>query len=148
MLVWIHGGAFLNGSGAVTAYDGTTFARDGVVTVTISYRLGTDGFLFTAADRAAGTANLGLQDMVAALRWVQQNIGRLGGDPSMVTVAGESADLDAVVTAAGQLFGQVQPRRCSSMSGPVPSRPLSPRTRPPTPWLPSLAVEARRRRTV
>jgi para-nitrobenzyl esterase len=98
VLVWVHGGSFLFGSGSVTAYDGSAFARDGVVCVTINYRLGAEGFLFTEADFEDGAANLGLQDMVAALHWVQENIATFGGDPSRVTLAGESAGGIAVTT--------------------------------------------------
>jgi para-nitrobenzyl esterase len=88
VFVWIPGGAFVNGSGAVPVYDGATFARDGVVCVTINYRLGVDGFLQFPD---GGPANRGLLDQVAALRWVQDNIAAFGGDPGRVTVGGESA---------------------------------------------------------
>jgi para-nitrobenzyl esterase len=98
VLVWIHGGSFMNGSGSVLEYDGSAFARDGVVCVTINYRLAAEGFLFTGQDAAAGTANLGLQDQVAALRWVRDNIAAFGGDPARVTVAGESAGAMSVTT--------------------------------------------------
>jgi para-nitrobenzyl esterase len=94
VLVWIHGGAFLNGSGAVPQYDGTAFARDGVVCVTINYRLGADGFLFLDD----GVANTGMLDQVAALQWVQDNIAGFGGDPARVTIAGESAGAMSVTT--------------------------------------------------
>src|SRR5215472_4237191 len=67
VLVWVHGGAFLHGSGAVPQYDGTAFARDGVVCVTINYRLGADGLLFLGD----GVANVGLLDQIAALEWVR-----------------------------------------------------------------------------
>lgn len=87
VMVWIHGGAFANGSGAITAYDGSNFARDGIVCVTINYRLGVDGFLFLGN----GNANLGLLDQIAALEWVQVNIAAFGGDPDNVTIFGESA---------------------------------------------------------
>ena len=98
VLVWIHGGSFMNGSGSVGAYDGTAFARDDVVCVTINYRLGAEGFLFTEGDLGTGTANLGLQDQVAALRWVQENVAAFGGDPARVTVAGESAGAMSLTT--------------------------------------------------
>src|SRR6266851_9071291 len=94
VMVWIHGGAFLRGSGAMAGYDGSRFARDGVVCVTINYRLGADGFLWLGD----GVANLGLLDQVAALRWVQENIEALGGDPTRVTIFGESAGAFSVAT--------------------------------------------------
>jgi para-nitrobenzyl esterase len=94
VLVWIHGGSFMNGSGSVGAYDGTAFARDGVVCVTINYRLAAEGFLFLGD----GTASLGLLDQLAALRWVRDNIAAFGGDPARVTVAGESAGAMSVTT--------------------------------------------------
>lgn len=87
VMVWIHGGAFANGSGAVPIYDGSRFARDGVVCVTINYRLGADGFLYLGD----GNANLGLLDQITALEWVQENIAAFGGDPGNVTIFGESA---------------------------------------------------------
>src|SRR6202035_2128590 len=82
VMVWIHGGAFANGSGAVAQYAGDRFARDRVVCVTINYRLGADGFLFL--DDA--TPNLGLLDQLAALEWVHDNISAFGGDPDNVTI--------------------------------------------------------------
>ncbi len=94
VLVWIHGGSFMNGSGSVGAYDGSLFARNGVVCVTINYRLAAEGFLFLDD----GIANLGLLDQLAALRWVQANISAFGGDPARVTVAGESAGAMSVTT--------------------------------------------------
>jgi para-nitrobenzyl esterase len=87
VMVWIHGGAFSNGSGVLLQYDGSRFARDGVVCVTINYRLGADGFLYLGD----GIANLGLLDQVAALAWVKENIAAFGGDPNNVTIFGESA---------------------------------------------------------
>jgi para-nitrobenzyl esterase len=87
VMVWIHGGAFVNGSNSVPVYDGTAFARDGVVLVGVNYRLGAEGFLLLPG----GTPNLGLLDQVAALRWVRENIAAFGGDPDNVTVFGESA---------------------------------------------------------
>ena len=94
VLVWIHGGSFMNGSSSVGEYDGTAFARDGVVCVSINYRLAAEGFLFLDD----GIANLGLLDQLAALRWVQDNISAFGGDPARVTVAGESAGAMSVTT--------------------------------------------------
>ena len=94
VLVWIHGGSFMNGSGSVAEYNGAAFARDGVVCVTINYRLGAEGFLYLGD----GIANLGLLDQLAALHWVQANIAAFGGDPARVTVAGESAGAMSVTT--------------------------------------------------
>jgi para-nitrobenzyl esterase len=86
VMVWIHGGAFVMGSGGVPLYDGITFAsRHDIVVVSINYRLGLFGFLL------AGDGNVGLLDQIAALRWVRDNIAAFGGDPSNVTVMGESA---------------------------------------------------------
>ncbi len=87
VLVWIHGGSLVHGSSAVPVYDGTAFARDGVVLVSVNYRLGIEGFgVFPDAP-----ANRGLLDQLAALEWVRDNIAAFGGDPDRVTVAGESA---------------------------------------------------------
>src|SRR6202165_5292327 len=94
VMVWIHGGAFVRGSGALPTYDGTGFARDGVVCVTINYRLGADGFLYLDD----GTANRGLLDQIAALEWIQENIRAFGGDPARVTIFGESAGAFSVAT--------------------------------------------------
>jgi para-nitrobenzyl esterase len=94
VLVWIHGGSFMNGSSSVGEYDGAAFARDGVVCVSINYRLAAEGFLFLDD----GIVNLGLLDQLAALGWVQRNIGAFGGDPARVTVAGESAGAMSVTT--------------------------------------------------
>jgi para-nitrobenzyl esterase len=90
VLVWIHGGAFETGSGRDRWYDGSAFARAGAVVVTVNYRLGVLGFL-DVGDLVPGSANRGLQDQVAALRWVRDNIAAFGGDPGRVTVFGESA---------------------------------------------------------
>ncbi|TDQ52253.1 carboxylesterase/lipase family protein [Actinorugispora endophytica] len=87
VMVWIHGGAFRNGAGSLPVYDGARLASDGVVCVTLNYRLGAEGFLLLPD----GTANLGLLDQVAALEWVRDNIAAFGGDPDNVTLFGESA---------------------------------------------------------
>ena len=87
VMVWSPGGAFRYNSGG--SYDGSRFARDGVVCVTINWRTGADGFLYLG--EGDDGANLGLLDQVAALTWVQENIRAFGGDPGRVTVFGESA---------------------------------------------------------
>lgn len=85
VMVWIPGGMFEVGSGA--SYDGSRFARDGVVCVTINYRVGASGFICFGP----GEANFGLLDQVAALVWIRENIDAFGGDGGNVTVFGESA---------------------------------------------------------
>jgi len=97
VLVWIHGGAFSNGNSAVPMYDGHTFARDGVVLVSINYRLGVDGFALLPG----AVPNRGLLDQVAALEWVRDNIASFGGDPANVTIFGESAGAMSVTTLLG-----------------------------------------------
>ncbi|MGH6965717.1 MAG: carboxylesterase/lipase family protein, partial [Phenylobacterium sp.] len=96
VMVWIHGGAHRVGSGAGAVYDGGAFARDGVVLVTLNYRLGGLGyFAHPALTKAAGPneplGNYGAMDQMAALAWVKKNIAAFGGDPRNVTVFGESA---------------------------------------------------------
>jgi para-nitrobenzyl esterase len=94
VMVWIHGGAFMIGSGSMHLYDGSTFvARGDVVVVTLNYRLGELGFLeLGSIDRGyEGSGNVGLLDQVAALEWVRDNIAAFGGDPDRVTIFGESA---------------------------------------------------------
>ena len=94
VMVWIHGGGNLNGSSADTYYDGSGFARDGVILVSLNYRLGVFGFFAHPAfarEHVADEGNFGLSDQIAALRWVKHNIARFGGDPDNVTLFGESA---------------------------------------------------------
>jgi para-nitrobenzyl esterase len=95
VLVWIHGGGFLVGSGSTPVYAGDELARRGdTVVVTINYRLGAMGFAhlgLLAGDALPGATNLGLRDQIAALRWVRDNIEAFGGDPDNVTVFGQSA---------------------------------------------------------
>jgi para-nitrobenzyl esterase len=90
--VWIHGGAFVAGSG--NSYDGSQLARDGrIVVVTINYRVGILGFvnLGAALNSADIPSNLGLRDQISALTWVRTNIAAFGGDPDRVTIGGQSA---------------------------------------------------------
>ena len=95
VLVYIYGGGFSNGDGSEPRYDGENMARKGMVAVTLNYRLNVFGFFAhpdlskESAHHASG--NYGLLDQAAALRWVKQNIAAFGGDPSRVTIAGESA---------------------------------------------------------
>lgn len=95
VMVWIHGGSNLNGAGSQPEFDGSHLAGKGVVFVTINYRLDVFGFLahpeLTKESGTNSSGNYGLLDQIAALKWVQQNIGAFGGDPSRVTMFGESA---------------------------------------------------------
>ena len=97
VLVWIHGGAYIAGSPTSPWYDGGSFNREGVVVVTIGYRLGVTGFALVKD----APANRGVRDWLAALEWVQDNIAAFGGDPARVTIAGQSAGGGAVLTLLG-----------------------------------------------
>lgn len=99
VLVWLHGGAYLSGSGQWNLYAADRLVREtGVVVVTVGYRLGVLGYL-----RAPGISpgNLGLLDQITALEWVRDNIAAFGGDPARVTVAGQSAGAQSVVAMLG-----------------------------------------------
>jgi len=117
VLVWIHGGGFFAGSPSSPWYDGAAYNRDGVVTVSLSYRLGFDGFGWI--DDAP--TNRGLRDLIAGLEWVRDNIGAFGGDPSRVTIAGQSAGGSAVMALlvsplAHGLFSQVIAHSAAALS--------------------------------
>ncbi|WP_172385877.1 carboxylesterase/lipase family protein [Streptomyces sp. MNP-20] len=103
VMVFVHGGGFVAGSTRSALYDGSAFARDGVVLVTLNYRLGIAGFL----DLPGAPANRGLLDVVAALRWVGENITAFGGDRQRVTLFGQSAGATLVggVLAAPEAAG-------------------------------------------
>ncbi len=119
VMVWIHGGGFIQGSGGEAIYDGARLAAgQGVVVVSLNYRLGALGFLVHPAfvgehDDHPSAGNWGLLDQLAALRWVRANIGGFGGDPERVTIFGESAggvsvcSLLASPLAAGLVAGAV-----------------------------------------
>jgi para-nitrobenzyl esterase len=102
VMVWIHGGAFISGSGSSKSYDGASFAEQGdVVVVTINYRLGIFGFLHLAeigGSEYSASGNCGILDQIAALQWVKENIALFGGDPNQVTVFGESAGAMSIGT--------------------------------------------------
>ncbi|MDR6905151.1 para-nitrobenzyl esterase [Agromyces sp. 3263] len=96
VMVWVHGGSYVSGAGDVGGYDPAALVREQrVVVVTITYRLGVLGFL-GGGDPGARPANLGLLDLVEALRWVRFRIDAFGGDPGRVTVFGQSAGADAI----------------------------------------------------
>ncbi len=99
VMVWIHGGGLSSGAGHMPGYDGTQFARRGVVLVSINYRLGALGYLALpalSAESKRGSGNYGFHDQIAALDWVRRNIGAFGGDPGNVTIFGESAGATSV----------------------------------------------------
>ena len=94
VMVWVHGGAFVQGSGSQSFYEASELAREGAVVITLNYRLGPLGFLAHPALTAEGqgeSGNYGVQDVIEALRWVQTNAVAFGGDPNRVTVFGQSA---------------------------------------------------------
>ncbi|HET9159863.1 MAG TPA: carboxylesterase family protein [Caulobacteraceae bacterium] len=104
VMVWIHGGSNISGSGA--NYDGSKFARDGIVLVTINYRMGAFGFFSHPAISKAAKAdeplsNYAFMDQMAALQWVQRNAAAFGGNPQNVTVFGESAGAMDIVALLG-----------------------------------------------
>ncbi|MGW2177538.1 carboxylesterase/lipase family protein [Streptomyces sp. NPDC001732] len=116
VLVWIHGGGFVAGSAASPWYDGSAFNRDGVVLVSVGYRLGIEGFLHLAD----APDNRGVRDWIAALEWVRDNIAAFGGDPARVTVAGQSAGGGAVQTLLAVPSARGLFRAAVSASGALP----------------------------
>lgn len=118
---WIHGGAFIVGSGGEALYDGGRLAERGdVVVVTVNYRLGALGFSHWTADersRLGVTSNAGSLDQVAALRWVRDNIAAFGGDPECVTIAGESAGAYSVAVLLGMPVARGLFQRAITQSG-------------------------------
>jgi para-nitrobenzyl esterase len=94
VMVWLHGGAYVSGGGEAPKYDVDELARRGrVVVVRVTYRLGVFGYL-----SPSGVDNLGLRDQIQALQWVHDNIAAFGGDPDRVTVFGQSAGADSVLS--------------------------------------------------
>jgi para-nitrobenzyl esterase len=120
VLVYIYGGGFSSGSGDVPVYDGAPLAEKGLVVVNMNYRVGALGFLahpeLTAETGASG--NYGLLDQVAALEWVRDNIGRFGGDPQRVMVAGQSAGAMAVYLLTASPMTKNLFQRAAIESGP------------------------------
>jgi para-nitrobenzyl esterase len=113
VLVWIHGGGFTGGGNASPWYRGGAFARDGVVLVSINYRLGAEGFL----EVPGAPANRAVRDWVRAFEWVQENIAAFGGDPGRVTIAGQSAGGAACATLLGVPAARGLYRAAACMSG-------------------------------
>jgi para-nitrobenzyl esterase len=120
VMVWIYGGGFVGGMTSVPAYDGTRLAEKGVVLVSVAYRLGVFGFLAhpeLSRESGKGSGNYGLQDQIAALQWVKANIAKFGGDPSRVTIFGESAGGIAVSMLAASPAAKGLFHRAISESG-------------------------------
>jgi para-nitrobenzyl esterase len=123
VMVWLHGGSNRVGSGTEDSYNGTALASHGVIVVTLNYRLGSMGFFahpeLTAESPHHSSGNYGLLDQIAALQWVQQNIAQFGGDPSNVTLFGESAGaVDATTLMASPVTKNLF-RRVIAESGPA-----------------------------
>jgi para-nitrobenzyl esterase len=134
VMVWIHGGAFVAGSGSQPDFSGTHFAKQGVVLVTFNYRLGRLGFFAHPALNneypEEPKNNYGYMDQIAALQWVQQNIGALGGDAGNVTIFGESAGGVSVhslltIPAAKGLFHKAILQSSGGRDGILSARPLN-----------------------
>ncbi len=128
VMVWIHGGGFAIGASSQSVYDGEPLATQGVVVVSINYRLGIYGFLahpeLSRESPEGVSGNYGILDMVAALKWVNRNIAAFGGDPNNVTIFGESAGGTAVcllmvVPQAQGLFQKVISESAAWMNMPI-----------------------------
>jgi para-nitrobenzyl esterase len=123
VMVWIHGGGLMNGSGSVPQYAGAELAARGVIVVTINYRLGVLGFLshpeLNRESRHGGSGNYGLLDQIAALKWVNRNIAAFGGDPNRVTIFGQSSGSFSVSMLAASPLARGLFHRAIGQSGAV-----------------------------
>jgi para-nitrobenzyl esterase len=120
VIFWVHGGGFMGGSTSTPMYDGTGFAKKGGVLVSVAYRLGPFGFLAhpeLSRESGNGSGNYGMQDMIAGLKWVKENIARFGGDPSNVTIFGHSAGGAAISILAASPVTKGLFHRAICMSG-------------------------------
>lgn len=120
VLFWVHGGSYQNGRGA--GQDGTHLCRNGdIVVVTVNYRMGLLGFIELAwlDETRAGSHNLGIQDQIAGLRWVHDNIAGFGGDPEQITICGESAGAGSVLAILASPSGDGLFQRVISQSAPA-----------------------------
>jgi para-nitrobenzyl esterase len=129
VMVWLHGGGFSGGSGNWTLYDGTNLARkENVVVVSVTHRLNIFGFMSVSAggEKYANSANVGMQDVVAALAWIKDNISAFGGNPGNVTIFGQSGGGGKVTTlmampSAKGLFHRAIAQSGSAMTGTLPA---------------------------
>lgn len=129
VMVWIHGGAFNAGDASSADFDGARFAHDGVVLVSIAYRLGAFGFLAhpeLRQESGKSSGAYGLQDQIAALHWVKRNVQRFGGDPERVTIFGGSSGGMAVSLLEGSPAAHGLFQRAVSESGGVFAMPTRP----------------------
>jgi para-nitrobenzyl esterase len=121
VMVWLHGGGFVEGSGSLPSFDGEALARKGVVLVTINYRLGVFGFLahpeLSRESSFHASGNYGMLDQLAALKWVKANISRFGGDPENVTIFGQSAGASSVLNLCASPLAAGYFRRAIVQSG-------------------------------
>ena len=120
VIVWIHGGGYVGGSTSIGMYDGSGYARKGVVLVSLAYRLGPYGFLAhpeLSRESGHGSGDYGIEDLIAGLKWVQKNIAVFGGDPHNVTVFGHSAGSGAVSILAASPRAKGLFQRVIAMSG-------------------------------
>jgi len=149
VMVWIHGGGYAAGAGSEPRYTNSALVSKGIVLVTINYRLAVFGFLATeelAKEGNGYAGNYGLMDMVAALRWVKQNIAGFGGDAGNVTIFGESAGSFAVSTLmaapdARGLFHKAIGESGAAFSDNLLISPLAERARRDQEWVDSLGVK-------
>lgn len=121
VFLWIYGGGFSSGSAGCAIYDGTEYAKQGVVFVSINYRVGVFGFLahpeLTKESGVNASGNYGLMDQLAALRWVKKNIAAFGGDPNNVTIAGQSAGSMSVNSLVASPLGKGLFQKAIAQSG-------------------------------
>jgi para-nitrobenzyl esterase len=120
VIVWIHGGGYTGGSTSIPMYDGTGYAKKGVVLVSLAYRLGPYGFMASpelSKESGHGSGAYGILDLVAGLQWVQKNVAAFGGDPANVTIFGHSAGSGAVNFLAASPLTKGLFHRVIAMSG-------------------------------
>lgn len=121
VLFWIHGGAFMHGSGSEKEFDGEGFAQKGVILVTINYRVNAFGFFahpdLEQENPEGVSGNYGILDQIFALKWVRENIAAFGGDPEKITVAGQSAGCMSVQTIVSSPLSQGMLRGAILQSG-------------------------------
>ena len=121
VVVWIHGGGYYGGTAAQPGYNGTSLAKRGVIVVTVNYRLGIFGFFahpeLTAESAHKASGNQGIEDQIAALRWVKNNIAAFGGDPARVTIMGESAGGESVTILVASPLAKGLFQRAIAQSG-------------------------------